>query len=198
MSEGGSDVTSGQTSKSRSGIIQAIEVNHPIMVEHAGAKHEYWGRHHLGGSLILALNTSLWNAALTHNGFGGNCSRGVDGARATQEGGRAGLNGGRGVAGLDHGVDDVGGSAAAVGGDCCLQSWQLIRTQYEIAVVWGGELTDHLALADRQALPVWLSGFKAVCSHISPSQAGAAALELMFCHCITTAVNCVVTRYADQ
>ena len=141
-----------------------------MMVEHADAKHEYWGKHHLGGSLILALNTSLRNAALTHNGFAGNCRRDEDGARATQEGGRAGLNGGRGVAGLNHGVDDVGGGAAAVGGDGCLQSWQLIRTQHEIAVVWGGELTDHLALANRQALMVWFSGLKAIYSHIRSFQ----------------------------
>ncbi len=40
VSEQGSDVTSGQTNKSRNGIIPAIEVNHPMMVEHAGAKHE--------------------------------------------------------------------------------------------------------------------------------------------------------------
>ena len=140
VSEGGNAAASGQTSKSRNGITQAIEVHHPVMVEHAGARHEYWGRHHLSGSLILALNTTLRNAALTHNGFAGNCSRGVDGARATQEGGGAGLNGGRGVAGLGHRVDDIGGGTATVGGDDCLQSQQLMRVQYEIAVVWGGEL----------------------------------------------------------
>ncbi len=117
-SEGGSDVASGQARNSRN-----------------GAKHEYWGKHHLGGALVLALNTGLRNAALTHNGPAGNRSRGEDGARATQEGGRAGLNGGRGVAGLDHRVDDVGGGTAAVGGDHCLQSWQLMRMQYEVAVV---------------------------------------------------------------
>ena len=137
-----------------------------MMVEIAGAKHEYWGRHHLGGSLILALNTSLRNAAFTHNGLAGNCRRDEDGARATQEGGGAGLDGGRSVAGLNHGVDDVGGGTAAVGGDDCLQSWQLMRMQCEIAVVWGGELIDHLALADRQALMVWCSGLKAISSHI--------------------------------
>ena len=104
-SEAGSDVASGQARNSRN-----------------GAKHEYWGKHHLGGALVLALNTGLRNAALTHNGPAGNRSRGEDGARATQEGGRAGLNGGRGVAGLDHRVDDVGGGTAAVGGDHCLQS----------------------------------------------------------------------------
>ena len=112
------------------------------------------GKHHLGGSLVLALDTSLRSAALTHNGLAGNCRRDEDGARATQEGGGAGLNGRRGVVGLNHGVDDVGGGAAAVGGDGCLQSWQLMSTQCEIAVAWGGELTDHFPLVNRQALTV--------------------------------------------
>ena len=128
------------------------------------------GKHHLGGSLVLTLNTSLRDAALTHNGLAGNCRRDEDGARATQEGGGAGLNGGRGVARLHHRVDNVGGGAAAVGGDRCLQSWQLMRMQFEIAGVWGGELTDHLALAGRQTLMVCFSALKAMYSQISSIQ----------------------------
>lgn len=85
----------------------------------------WWGEHYLGGALTLTLNITLGQASLTHNGPAGD-SGGVDNSpRPAQKRYRADLNRRGGVAGLSHGVDDIGRGAAAVSGHHCLQAKQL-------------------------------------------------------------------------
>ena len=72
---------------------------------------------HLARAVPVSVPSFCGDAGLAHNGPGDDRAGGDCVGRAAQNGHRAGDNGGRGVARLHCRVDDVGGGAAAVGGD---------------------------------------------------------------------------------